>query len=154
MFSTSKDDSMEGRNLTRTFLTTQENSRSLISDMAPNPCKKLICTPSFLSHSADSGESMSNTMSPLVRVLALINLIPSGKSSLFLMATSARLAGVVVIEALCGHPLCFCEKDLFRFFVASCHDSIVHWGGAYAACVCVQSGIWGGMAGECRGCRC
>ena len=95
--STSEDDSMEGRNPTGMFSTTQENSLSLISDMVPNPCMKPIRTPSFLSDSVDLGESMSNTMSPLVRVLALMNWIPSGKSLLFFMAASVRLALATIV---------------------------------------------------------
>jgi len=97
VISTSREDSMDGRKLIGTFLTTHECSRSLISDIAPKPCMNSVRIPLLVSHSTDSGESMSNKMSPLARGLALMNCTPFGTSSRFFIAVRARLALATIV---------------------------------------------------------
>jgi hypothetical protein len=119
-----------------TFSTTHAYSLSLISDIAPKPCMNSMRFPSFLIHSTDLGEFMSNSMSPLARIFALMNCMVSGMLSwLDFIAVRARLALATMI---CGswlsrpcegmpralvNMICFCRSS-FLVMILLCSSGI------------------------------
>ena len=91
----------DGRKLMGTFSMTHVYSLSLIADMAPKPCMNSMRVSLLFIHSAPSIEFISKSMSLLVSVLALMNLISLGMSSrLFFMATSAILALATMVSGV------------------------------------------------------